>query len=150
MVNNDHEKPIFRIKLTKESIMDFIKEISDIPVILKSYMKKSRLTNSGLAVLMGKDPASLSRLLNGKREIPLDTLLKLLRYMGYEVVIMTKKERNLLERGAYAELSKEISSIREEIREGVVNEIEHDLIKNIAEYFREKAKGKVSKSHGPN
>lgn len=120
--------------------MKIIKDVKELSVIFKDYMKKSKLTGHGLAVFLGKDPAYISRILNNKIEISADMMFKLLNHLGYEVVIMTKKERNLLERGAYAELAKEMEGLREEIRKGVVNEIEHDLIKNLTEYFRQKSK----------
>ncbi len=122
--------------------MKFLTDTKELPEIIRGFMKKSKLTGHALALLLGKDPAYLSRILNNKHEISVTMMLKLLKHMGYEVIIMTKKERNLLEKGAYAELAKGMESFREEIREGIVNEIEHDFIKNISGYFRDKAKEK--------
>jgi plasmid maintenance system antidote protein VapI len=127
--------------------MKSIKEITELTGIVKDYIKKSRMTGYNFALLLGKDPAYLSRVLNNKHDISADMMLKILGHMGYEVVLMTKKEKNLLEKEAYAELAKEMGHFREEIREGVVNEIEHDIIKNISKFFREKGSSGLEKNN---
>lgn len=125
--------------------MEFIKDSTELPEFIRKLMKKGKFTGHNLAMLLGKDPAYLSRVINGKHEISADIMFKILKHMGHEVAIMTKKERNQLEKAAYAELYKKMSSFREEIREGIVNEIEHDLIKKINEYFSNRADHKVDK-----
>lgn len=123
--------------------MKTLTNLSELSEIIREYLKNNKITSYNFAKLLGKDPAYLSRVLNNKHEVSADMMLTLLKSMGYEVVLMTKKERNLFEKGAYAELSKEMGNFREEIREGVISEIEVDLMKNLANYFRKNGHLKV-------
>jgi transcriptional regulator with XRE-family HTH domain len=115
--------------------MKHAQNTSELTEIIKKLMKERELTGHKLAMLLGKDPAYVSRVINNKHEISADIMFKILKHMGCEIVILTKKERNLLEQKAYAELSKNIGTFREEIRSGLINEIQQEIIKNISEYF---------------
>ena len=55
--------------------------------------------------------------------------------MGYELVIMSKKDKNLFEQGAYAELYKDSKKYRDEVRFEVMTEFEEDLKKTLTNFF---------------
>ncbi len=118
--------------------MIFLKETHEVTEIIKKYLNSGGMTGKKFAQSLGKDPAYLSRLINNKSAMTVGLMLKLFKYMGYEVVVMTKKEKNLLEKAAYAELAKEMSGLKKEVREGLINELEHDLMKNMSKFFKEK------------
>ena len=122
--------------------MNFIRKVSDISEIIKSYLKKENLKSKDFAEFLNMKPSALSRILNKNDNMSAVTMLKLLEATGYEFVIMTKAERNLFENKAYAELYKDSKQYRKNVRLEVIAEIESDLKKELMNYFDQLSKTK--------
>lgn len=115
--------------------MEFISNLADVVEIVKDYLKKNKLKAKNFADLMNVKPSYLSRVLNKNENMSASTMIKLLNTVGYELVIMTKKEKNLFEQGAYAELYKDSKKYRDEVRAEAMTEIEDDLKKSLTIFF---------------
>lgn len=126
--------------------MEFINDLTDIAEIVKLYLKKNKLKAKNFANLMNVKPSHLSRVLNKSESMSASTMMKLLNTMGYELVIMTKKEKNLFEQGAYAELYKDSKKYRDEVRAEVLTEVEEGL-KNSFETFFDKVQKVQAERH---
>lgn len=111
--------------------MEFITSISDLSEIIKKYLKTNNVLAKNFAGLLNMNPSYLSRILNKNDNISAETMLKVLHFMGYELVAMTKKERNLYEQGAFAELYKDSKSYREQIQKEMMAEIQEAIAKNL-------------------
>lgn len=115
--------------------MEFISSLSDVSEIIKDYLKKNKLKAKSFADLMNVKPSYLSRILNKSENMSANTMIKLLNTVGYELVIMTKKDKNLFEQGAYAELYKDSKKYRDEVRVEVMAEFEEDFKKTVTNFF---------------
>jgi transcriptional regulator with XRE-family HTH domain len=125
--------------------MEYVENTSEVIELIKKHLKERKVTVREFALSLGKNPSSISRTLHSKHDIPAETLFSFFKHMGYEVVLMNKKEKNLLEKEAYAELSKGMTHLREEIREDVIAEIESELMKTISAFFHEHPGKKAGK-----
>ena len=115
--------------------MEFISNLADVAGIVRDYLKKNKLKAKNFADLMNVKPSYLSRVLNKSENMYARTMIKLLNTMGYELVIMSKKDKNLFEQGAYAELYKDSKKYRDEVRFEVMTEFEEDLKKTLTNFF---------------
>jgi len=124
--------------------MEFINEVKELGVIVKEYLKSNNLKAKDFAGMLGVKPSYLSRLMNKRDNMPASTMIKILGLMGYRIAVMTKKEKNMFEKEAYAEIFKEMKSLKSELKAGVVSEIKNEIFSNLNTYFdREMSKDKI-------
>ncbi|MBI2521829.1 MAG: helix-turn-helix transcriptional regulator [Bdellovibrio sp.] len=115
--------------------MEFISNLADVAGIIRDYLRKNKLKAKNFADLMNVKPSYLSRVLSKSENMSARTMIKLLNTMGYELVIMSKKDKNLFEQCAYAELYKDSKKYRDEVRSEVMTEFEEDLKKSLTNFF---------------